>query len=116
MPTLEENKELYRKYGTTKPDEEFEIHDGRLVSIRVMVDERANELKAQRAKDLEIAKCREYNLRKKAEDERKREEYRQYNLKRKAEQEKKQQEIEECRRYNLMVRDLEMSGIEVRRK
>lgn len=116
MPTLEEKRELYRKYGTTKPDEEFEMHNGKLVSIRVLVDERVNELKAQRARDLEIAKCREYNLRKKAEDERKREECRQYNLKWKAEQKKKQKQIEEARRYNLMVRDLEMNGIEVKRR
>jgi len=116
MSTLEENKELYRKYGTTKPDDEFEICDGKLVSIRVLVDGRVNELKAQRIKDLEIAKCREYNLRKKAEDERKREECIEYNLKWKAEQDRKQKQIDECRRYNLMVRDLEMSGIEVKRR
>ncbi len=116
MQTLEEKKELYRRYGTTKPDEEFEMHDGKLVSVRVLVDERVNELKAQRARDLEIAKCREYNLRKKAEDERKLKECREYNLKWKAEQEEKQKQIEDCRKYNLMVRDLEMSGIEVKRR
>ena len=67
-------------------------------------------------KQKQIEEVRAFNLRLKAEQERKLKECREYNLKWKAEQERKQQEMEECRRYNLLVRDLQMSGIEVRRR
>ena len=101
MLSLEQKKELYRKYGTTRPDEEYEeilnplIERYEKYSIRELVDSvwvRIRELETQKER---IGETRKFNLKRKAE---------------------KEKQIEECRNYNLLVRDLKMSGIEVKRR
>ena len=101
MLSLEQKRELYRRYRTTTPDIEYEWIYNPLTdrhekyTIRELVDSvrtRIIELEAQKES---IMKCREYNLKRKAEKER---------------------QIEECRKYNLLVRDLKRNGIEVKRR
>ena len=101
MLSLERKKEIYRKYGTTRPDEEYEEILNPLTeryerySIRELVDSvwvRIRELETQKER---IGETRKFNLKRKAE---------------------KEKQIEECRNYNLLVRDLKMSGIEVKRR
>ena len=84
MQLMEEQKALYKKYGTTKPDEEFRTIYIRGVptkkSIREIVEfkERLKEMEAQREE------CRRYNLKRKAEKEQQIAETRKYNLEIKA--------------------------------
>lgn len=101
MLSLEEKKELYRRYGTTRPDEEYEeilnplTEKYEVYSIRELVDSVRARIKELEAQKEQIQKCREYNLKRKAE---------------------KEKQIEDCRKYNLLVRDLKAAGIEVRRR
>ena len=97
--SLEQKQEMYKRYGTTAPDMEYEWIYNPLTerhekyTIKELVDSvkaRIEEIEAQMES---IRRCREYNLKRKAEKER---------------------QIEECRKYNLMVRDLKRSGINVR--
>ena len=101
MLSLEQKKDLYRRYGTTMPDIEYEWIYNPLTdrhkkySIRELVDSVRARIKEIEAQKESIQRCREYNLKRKAEKER---------------------QIEETRRYNLLVRDLKRSGINVRRR
>lgn len=101
MQSLEQKKDLYKRYGTTIPDREYEqvwnpiSERYESYSIREIVDSvRARVLEMEKQKE-SIMRCRAYNLKWKAEKER---------------------QIEECRRYNLLVRDLNEQGIKVRIK
>ena len=99
MLSLEQKRELYRRYGTTTPDMEYEWIYNPLTdrhekySIRELVDSVRARIEETEAQKESIQRCREYNLKKKAEKER---------------------QIEECRKHNLLVRDLKRSGINVR--
>jgi hypothetical protein len=79
---IEHKKQLFHKYGTTKPENEEEriwnpkTKRYEVLNVKVFMDDIY-----ARVKDLE-----------------------------------KQKQIEECRRYNLLVRDLEYNGIKVRRR
>jgi len=94
MLSLDEKRELFRKYRTTRPDDELEVIFNPITrtyekyTIRELVDSVWKKIR-------EIEAQREINLRRRATEEKR---------------------IEEVRKHNLLIRDLEMSGIRVRKR
>ena len=92
MQSMQRQRTLYLKYGTCTPDSEFRTIYIKGVPVRKSIREIVG-YKEIRVKEIEAQ--REINLRRRATEEKR---------------------IEEVRKHNLLIRDLEMSGIRVRKR